>query len=195
MKRIGNLRFEESSSPRRPRVESRGKANNLGPSILEKDKDAQAVEILKLKKRVKKLERQRKSSISHPRRRIYKQVESKQGRKSDKTKPLFIDSDFDGLDDDMENVEGETVYAATSGVSTTGALVSTARLTVSTAGPSTNVAGTSTGTLKDEMVTMADTLIVIRKTRTRPSYLPRPTSVVITDTKQEQRRLTTPPPS
>ncbi|GKE45728.1 hypothetical protein Tco_1473012 [Tanacetum coccineum] len=43
---------------------------------LEKEKDAQAVEILKLKKRVRKLERQRKSSISHPRRRIYRQVES-----------------------------------------------------------------------------------------------------------------------
>ncbi|GJX18229.1 hypothetical protein Tco_0219061 [Tanacetum coccineum] len=43
---------------------------------LEKEKDAQAVEILKLKKRVKKLERQRKSSTSHPRRRIYRQVES-----------------------------------------------------------------------------------------------------------------------
>ncbi|GKE02887.1 hypothetical protein Tco_1390870 [Tanacetum coccineum] len=46
---------------------------------LEKEKDAQAVEILKLKKRIKKLERQRKSSISHPKRRIY--------------------SDFDDLDD------------------------------------------------------------------------------------------------
>ncbi|GKA78813.1 hypothetical protein Tco_0785350 [Tanacetum coccineum] len=43
---------------------------------LEKEKDAQVVEILKLKKRVKKLERQRKSSISHPRRRIYRQVKS-----------------------------------------------------------------------------------------------------------------------
>ncbi|GJZ57458.1 hypothetical protein Tco_0612952 [Tanacetum coccineum] len=43
---------------------------------LEKEKDAQAVEILKLKQRVKKLERKRKSSISHPRRRIYRQVES-----------------------------------------------------------------------------------------------------------------------
>ncbi|GKB49918.1 putative ribonuclease H-like domain-containing protein [Tanacetum coccineum] len=43
---------------------------------LEKEKDAQAVEILKLKKRVKKLERQRKSSISHLRKRIYSQVES-----------------------------------------------------------------------------------------------------------------------
>ncbi|GKC85791.1 hypothetical protein Tco_1141508 [Tanacetum coccineum] len=41
---------------------------------LEKEKDAQVVEILKLKQRVKKLERKRKSSISHPRRRIYMQT-------------------------------------------------------------------------------------------------------------------------
>ncbi|GJS93956.1 hypothetical protein Tco_0800924 [Tanacetum coccineum] len=77
---------------------------------LEKEKDAQVVEILKLKKRVKKLERQRKSSISHPRRRIYRHIKSsdddldkedasKQGRTSDKTKPMFKDSDFDDLDD------------------------------------------------------------------------------------------------
>ncbi|GJU60824.1 hypothetical protein Tco_1238590 [Tanacetum coccineum] len=108
---------------------------------------------------------------------------------------MFKDSDFDRLDDDMENVEGETVYAATSGVSTIGALVSTARPTVSTVGPSTSVVGTSTGILEDEIVIMANTLIAIRQIRTRPSYLLRPTSVVITDTEQEQRRLTTPPPS
>ncbi|GJR54186.1 hypothetical protein Tco_1404707 [Tanacetum coccineum] len=64
---------------------------------LEKENDAQAVEILKLKQRVRKLERKRKSRISHPRRRIYMQVESsddeldekvasKQGRESNKTK-------------------------------------------------------------------------------------------------------------
>ncbi|GJR23440.1 putative ribonuclease H-like domain-containing protein [Tanacetum coccineum] len=69
-----------------------------------------AVEILKLKQRVKKLERKRKSSISHLRRGIYRQVESfdddldeedasKQGRISDKTKLMFKDSDFDDLDD------------------------------------------------------------------------------------------------
>ncbi|GJS79302.1 hypothetical protein Tco_0729183 [Tanacetum coccineum] len=92
-------------------------------------------------------------------------------------------------------VEGETVYAATFVVSTIGALVSTARPIVSTVGLSTSAAGTSTGILEDEMVTMADTLIAIRQTRTRPSYLPRPTSVLITDTKQEQIRLTTTPPS
>ncbi|GJT77795.1 hypothetical protein Tco_1044520 [Tanacetum coccineum] len=79
---------------------------------LEKEKDAQAMEILKLKKRVKKLERKRKLSISHPKRRIYRQDESfnddldeedasKQGRTGDKTKPMFQDSDFDELDDDI----------------------------------------------------------------------------------------------
>ncbi|GJY46025.1 hypothetical protein Tco_0435088 [Tanacetum coccineum] len=97
---------------------------------LEKEKDAQAVEILNLKKRVKKLERKRKSSISHPRRRRYRQVEtsfndgldeedaSKQGRRSDKIKPMFTDKDFEELDDHMENVEEETVDAATTRVST-----------------------------------------------------------------------------
>ncbi|GJY46400.1 hypothetical protein Tco_0435463 [Tanacetum coccineum] len=79
---------------------------------LEKEKDAQAVEILNLKRRVKKLER--KSSISHPRKRTYRQVEtssdddlneedaSKQERRSDKLKPMtppttkivFDDEDF-----------------------------------------------------------------------------------------------------
>ncbi|GJZ95026.1 hypothetical protein Tco_0667229 [Tanacetum coccineum] len=114
---------------------------------LEKEKDAQAVEILKLKKRVKKLERQRNSSISHPRRRIYRQVESsdddldeedasKQGRTSDKTNPMFKDNDFDGLDDDMENIEEYTVYAATTGVGTVDQ-VSTARPEVSVATLST----------------------------------------------------------
>ncbi|GJW40605.1 hypothetical protein Tco_0066450 [Tanacetum coccineum] len=83
---------------------------------LEKEKDAQAVEILKLKKRVKKLERQRKSSISHPRRRIYRQVESsdddldeedasKQGRTSDKTKPISGDTE-------AVNTAGEGVSTA-----------------------------------------------------------------------------------
>ncbi|GJV71922.1 hypothetical protein Tco_1491917 [Tanacetum coccineum] len=43
---------------------------------LKKKKDAQAVEILRLKKRVKGLERQRKSRTSQQRRRTYRQVES-----------------------------------------------------------------------------------------------------------------------
>ncbi|GJW01236.1 hypothetical protein Tco_1556487 [Tanacetum coccineum] len=87
---------------------------------LEKEKDAQAMEILKLKKRVKKLERKRKLSISHPKRRIYRQDESfnddldeedasKQGRTGDKTKPMFQDSDFDELDDDIYNDDDDLI--------------------------------------------------------------------------------------
>ncbi|GKA98143.1 putative ribonuclease H-like domain-containing protein [Tanacetum coccineum] len=67
---------------------------------LKKKKDAQAVEILRLKKRVKGLERQRKSSTSQLRRRKYRQVESsnddldeedasKQGRSHDTTEPML----------------------------------------------------------------------------------------------------------
>ncbi|GKA28095.1 putative ribonuclease H-like domain-containing protein [Tanacetum coccineum] len=72
-------------------------ANVLG---LEKGKDAQAVEILGLMKQVKRLERQRTSSTSQPRRRKYRQVESsdddldeddasKPGRSSAKTELML----------------------------------------------------------------------------------------------------------
>ncbi|GJZ47780.1 hypothetical protein Tco_0601612 [Tanacetum coccineum] len=73
---------------------------------LEKEKDAQAVEILNLKKR---------------------------GRRSDKLKPMFKDKDFEELDDQMENVEEETVDAAATGVSTVSAPISTAGVTISIA--------------------------------------------------------------
>ncbi|GJW28943.1 hypothetical protein Tco_0045818 [Tanacetum coccineum] len=68
---------------------------------LEKEKDAQVLEILILKRRAKKLERKRKSSILHPRRRKYRQVET---------------SLYDELDDHMENVEEDTIDAAVTGV-------------------------------------------------------------------------------
>ncbi|GKA08362.1 putative ribonuclease H-like domain-containing protein, partial [Tanacetum coccineum] len=100
---------------------------------LEKEKDAQAVEILNLKSRVKKLERKRKSSISHPIRRKYKQVETS----SDD------DKDFEKLDDCIKNVEEETVNAAATGVSTVSAPVSTAGVTISTAEPRTPLTTTT----------------------------------------------------
>nr|GEV46608.1 putative ribonuclease H-like domain-containing protein [Tanacetum cinerariifolium] len=115
---------------------------------LEKEKDAQAVEILNLNKRVKKLERKRKSSIYHSRKRKYKQVESsnddldeedasKQGRISDKTKLLFQDNDFDGLHDAMQDVERGIVNAVITGVSTVSAPVTTAGVTINTIEPRT----------------------------------------------------------
>ncbi|GJW46835.1 hypothetical protein Tco_0078481 [Tanacetum coccineum] len=87
---------------------------------LEKEKDAQAVEILKLKQRVKKLERKRKSSISHPRRRIYRQVESS-------------DDDLDEEDASKQRRERKTVHTATTGVSAVSAPVTTAGVAISTA--------------------------------------------------------------
>ncbi|GJX69927.1 hypothetical protein Tco_0307098 [Tanacetum coccineum] len=79
---------------------------------LQKAKDAQAVEIFKLKKRIKKLEKKCKPSISHHRawlksvqrlsmkkRLGQKEFVSKQGRKNAKSKPT-IDA-FDDLDDDL----------------------------------------------------------------------------------------------
>ncbi|GKA88238.1 hypothetical protein Tco_0810002 [Tanacetum coccineum] len=55
---------------------------------LEKEKDAQAVEILKLDQRVESFDDD-----------LDEEDASKQGRTSDKTKPMFKDSNFDDLDD------------------------------------------------------------------------------------------------
>ncbi|GJT64610.1 hypothetical protein Tco_1016090 [Tanacetum coccineum] len=139
---------------------------------IEKEKNAQAVEILNLKKRVKRLERKRNSSISHPRRRKYRQVKtssnddlneedaSKQGRRSDKLKPMFKDKDFEELDDHIETIKEETFDAAATRVSTISAPVSTAGVTISTAEPRTPL--TTTAVFDDEDVTMAMAQTLIR---------------------------------
>ncbi|GJR23389.1 hypothetical protein Tco_0971916 [Tanacetum coccineum] len=160
---------------------------------LEKENDAQAVEILNLKKKVKKLERKRKSSISHPRRRKYRQVEtssdddldeedaSKQGRRSDKLKPMFKDKDFEELDDHIENVEEETVDAAATGVSTVSAPVSTAGVTISTAEPRTPPTTTTIFDDEDVTMAMAQTLIKMKEQKAKEK------GVAITDVEDSSR--------
>nr|GEV40604.1 ribonuclease H-like domain-containing protein [Tanacetum cinerariifolium] len=82
-------------------------------------KDAQAVEIIALKARIKKLEKKCKPSISHHiawlksvqrlsmnKRFGMKDFVSKQGRKKDKPQPTLDDSTFDGLDDDLDADHG-----------------------------------------------------------------------------------------
>ncbi|GKE38202.1 hypothetical protein Tco_1461607, partial [Tanacetum coccineum] len=119
---------------------------------LEKEKDAQAVEILKLNLRVKKLERKRKLSISHPRRRIYRQVESsdddldeedasKQGRTSDKTKPM------------LKIKDKEAVNTAGGGVST--------------AAPRTHPTTTIVFDDEDVTIAMAQTLIKMKEEKAK----------------------------
>ncbi|GKE93221.1 hypothetical protein Tco_1574316 [Tanacetum coccineum] len=173
---------------------------------LEKDKDAQAVEILRLKK-VKKFERQRQSSTSQPRRRKYKQIESsvdsldeedasKQGRKSDKTNPMFQDENFNDIDDlvnkgidfvqeqDAEtqgkNGTNDTEVLKVSGdteeVNTAEETVSTARPEFSTAGPEVSAADvpvtpsnspTTTSIFGDEDLTIAQTLMKLKEEKAK----------------------------
>ncbi|GJV98322.1 hypothetical protein Tco_1553574 [Tanacetum coccineum] len=116
----------------------------------EEAKTAQDRVITRLKLRVKRLEKKRKVRTLQPiKRRLFKgRVESsdddldeedasKQGRIDDKTKPMFQESEFDELDDDMDNVEGETVNTATTGVSVVSAPVTTAGVAISNAEPRT----------------------------------------------------------
>ncbi|GKB36653.1 hypothetical protein Tco_0881595 [Tanacetum coccineum] len=110
---------------------------------LEQSKTAQDLVINKLQKKVKRLEKALRArtlgmklfKIGTSRRKgLDKENVSKQGRKSDKTKPMFKDNDFDVLDDAMENVEdGSTAEQIT----TAGDTLNTASINVSAAGPST----------------------------------------------------------
>ncbi|GKC02857.1 hypothetical protein Tco_0994467 [Tanacetum coccineum] len=103
---------------------------------------------------------------------------SKQGRKSNKTKLMFNDSDFDVLDDAMENVEGGSTAEQ---ITTVGDALNTASINVSVAGPSTSTAG---DIFEDEMTTIADTLVAIRSAR------PRTTFVMIRNVEEEAKRPT-----
>ncbi|GJV25739.1 putative ribonuclease H-like domain-containing protein [Tanacetum coccineum] len=170
---------------------------------LENSKTAQDLVIQKLKKRVKRLEKALRArtlgmklfKIGTSRRKgLDKENVSKQGRKSEKTKPMFNDSDFDVLDDAMENVKGgsiaEQITIARDTLNTDSINVSTVGpLHVSTVGPSNvSTAGPSAGTagdiFEDEMITIADTLVPIRSARSRTI------SVIISNVEEEPRRET-----
>ncbi|GKG05450.1 hypothetical protein Tco_0325536, partial [Tanacetum coccineum] len=74
---------------------------------------------------------------------------------------MFADNDFDELDDDMDNVEGETVHTATTGVSTVSAPVTTAGIAISTTEPRTPPTTVATAFL-DKDLTIAQTLVKMR---------------------------------
>ncbi|GKA35227.1 hypothetical protein Tco_0721718 [Tanacetum coccineum] len=150
--------------------------------------------IQQLKKRVKRLEKALRArtlgmklfKIGTPKRKgLDKENVSKQGRKSDKTKPMFNDSDFDVLDDAMENVEGGSTAEQ---ITTAWDILNTASISISTAGPSNvSTAGPSNVSaagdiFKDEMTTIANTLVAIRSAR------PRTTSRMIHNVEKEPRR-------
>ncbi|GJV85821.1 hypothetical protein Tco_1525719 [Tanacetum coccineum] len=75
---------------------------------------------------------------------------------------MFQDSNFDVLDDDMEDVEGETIHTTTTGVSTVSTPVITAGVAISTAEPRTPLT-TATTAFIDEDLTIAQTLIKMKE--------------------------------
>ncbi|GJR02841.1 putative ribonuclease H-like domain-containing protein [Tanacetum coccineum] len=113
----------------------------------EEAKTTQDRGITRLKLRVKRLEKKRKARTPQPmKRRLLKA----KGR-NDKTKSMFQDSDFDVLDDDMEDVEGETVHTATTGVSAVSAPVTTAGVAISTAEPRTPPTTAATAFIDEDL--------------------------------------------
>ncbi|GJX08811.1 retrovirus-related pol polyprotein from transposon TNT 1-94 [Tanacetum coccineum] len=111
----GSINEETRTSPKtldRPKRALVG-VKGIRVLALETSKDAQATEILKLKTRIKKLEKKCKPSISHHKAWLRsvsilsmkkklgkKESVSKQGRKNAKPRPTLDDSAFDNLDAD-----------------------------------------------------------------------------------------------
>ncbi|GJU43043.1 putative ribonuclease H-like domain-containing protein [Tanacetum coccineum] len=85
-----------------------------------------------------------------------------QGRESGKTKSMFQDSDFNVLDDDMEDVEGETVHTTTTGVSVVSTPVTTTGVVISIAEPRTPPTTAATVFI-DQDLTIAQTLIKMKE--------------------------------
>ncbi|GJT93342.1 putative reverse transcriptase domain-containing protein [Tanacetum coccineum] len=162
---------------------------------LEQSKTAQDLVINKLQKKVKRLEKALRARTpgmklfmigTSKRKGLDKENVSKQGRKNDKTKPMFKDSDFDVPDDAMENVEGGSTAEQ---ITTAGDTLNTTSINVGTAGPLNGSAtgpsiSTAGNIFEDEIIIIADTLMAIRSAR------PRTTSVVIRNVKEEPRRAT-----
>ncbi|GJZ57457.1 hypothetical protein Tco_0612951 [Tanacetum coccineum] len=79
---------------------------------------------------------------------------------------MFQDSDFDVLDDDMEDVEGEIVHTATTGVSVVSAPVTTTSVAISTVKPRTPPTTAATAFI-DEDLTIAQTLIKMKEDKSK----------------------------
>ncbi|GJS68506.1 hypothetical protein Tco_0683071, partial [Tanacetum coccineum] len=156
---------------------------------LHKAKDAQAAKILKLKTRIKKLEKKCKPSISHHRAWLRTHgmdyMETKEavneGRQSNETEELNLDVNTELIAKDKGSGEkgGSTVCTARPEVDTTrpkvhtaNAPVSTAGVTISTVDPEVSVVKprtppTTTSIFDDEDITMAQTLIKMKEEKAK----------------------------
>ncbi|GJV75833.1 hypothetical protein Tco_1507417 [Tanacetum coccineum] len=83
-----------------------------------------------------------------------------------KKEDIQADSDFDVLDDDMEDVEGETVHTDITGISVVSAPVTTDGVTISTPEPRTPPTTAAT-TFIDKDLTIAQTLIKMKEEKAK----------------------------
>ncbi|GJZ73807.1 hypothetical protein Tco_0637953 [Tanacetum coccineum] len=174
---------------------------------LETTKTAQAKEIASLKKRVKKLERKRKSKTpgmnlfkigTFSKRSLGKEDASKHGRnlKQGKQSSIFEESDFNDEDEvpisDAINTTGTEVNTASEPVTTAGVSVSTAKPittgsdNITTAEPITPPTTTTT-IFKDEDLTIAQTLVKMRNEKSKVR------GVVMQEPSETATRPTVPP--
>ncbi|GKC76907.1 hypothetical protein Tco_1127681, partial [Tanacetum coccineum] len=161
---------------------------------LETTKTAQAKEIASLKKRVKKLERKRKSKTpgmnlfkigTSRRRSLGEEDASKQGRnlKQGKQSSIFEESDFDdeGFDADMDEVfkdvegDAEQVISAAADEVPTGDAVNTAGTEVNTASAPVTTAGVSVSTAEPITILILHIILLLSK------QLPLTTTIVFED--------------
>ncbi|GKE87825.1 hypothetical protein Tco_1565300 [Tanacetum coccineum] len=133
---------------------------------LENVKNAQALEIQKLKKRVKKLEKKKKSRTPQLKRRLFKvRIESS----AEKSLGDQEDSSKQGRNEINQDEEISCINITTvEPVTTVSAPVTTVGVSVSTAEPSTPPTTTTTTTLiEDEDLTIAQTLMKMKSEKSK----------------------------
>ncbi|GJV16932.1 hypothetical protein Tco_1362255 [Tanacetum coccineum] len=152
---------------------------------LENVKDAQALEIKKLKKRVKKLESKKKSRTPQLKRRLFKvriesSAEKSLGDQEDSSKQGRNEID---QDEGISYINITTVEPVT----TTSALVTTAGVSVSTVEPSTPPITTTTP-IKDKDLTIAQTLTKMKSEKSKAK------GVTMQEPSESGTRVSVPPP-
>ncbi|GJR87859.1 hypothetical protein Tco_0211870 [Tanacetum coccineum] len=165
-----SLEAEQDSGAKKPYWG--GAAAQTRVLALETTKTAQAKEIASLKKRVKKLERKRKSRTpgrtlfkigTSKKRSLGEEDASKQG-KNLKQRSIFGESD---VDEDLDAVSTAKMEVNTAEpITTASAPINTAGVSVSTAEPSTPLTTTTT-IIEDEDLTIAQTLMKMKSEKSK----------------------------
>ncbi|GKF19342.1 hypothetical protein Tco_0067980, partial [Tanacetum coccineum] len=138
---------------------------------LENVKTAQDLEITSLKKRVKKLEKNKKARTPKPKRRLFKvriesSAEKSLGDQEDASKQGRNEDQDDDISWFQEDAETQGRYDQDIDITTASAPITTAGVSVSTPEPSTPPTTTTT-IIEDEDLTIAQTLMKMRSEKSK----------------------------